>query len=78
MISEVRECILSAKVDSSYSFDDDANDDSFFYQDNNVNSNQDIKAYNIDILKQIQIIFGHLLLSKCQYYLPKGFWHRFK
>ncbi|CAF3682375.1 unnamed protein product [Rotaria sp. Silwood1] len=38
----------------------------------------DRNEYNIQILRQIQRIFGHLLESKLQYYIPKGFWKIFK
>jgi ubiquitin carboxyl-terminal hydrolase 9/24 len=34
--------------------------------------------YNIGVLKYVQAIFGHLALSKLQYYTPKGFWKHFK
>lgn len=36
------------------------------------------KEYNIGVLKYVQAIFGHLALSKLQYYVPKGFWKHFK
>ncbi|CAF3511540.1 unnamed protein product [Adineta steineri] len=38
----------------------------------------DRNEYNIQILRQIQRIFGHLLESKLQYYIPKGYWKIFK
>lgn len=34
--------------------------------------------YNLQILRHIQWIFGHLLESKLQYYIPRGFWKIFK
>ncbi|CAF3335952.1 unnamed protein product [Rotaria socialis] len=34
--------------------------------------------YNIQIFRHIQRIFGHLLESKLQYYVPRGFWKIFK
>ncbi|KAI1278141.1 putative ubiquitin carboxyl-terminal hydrolase FAF-X [Halotydeus destructor] len=34
--------------------------------------------YHIGVLKHIQAIFGHLALSKLQYYVPRGFWKHFK
>lgn len=51
-----------------------------YFSNNQIQSDeaQDSESYNIGILKQLQIIFGHLLLSKCQYYVPKGFWQQFK
>ncbi|BFZ00611.1 hypothetical protein BsWGS_03650 [Bradybaena similaris] len=36
------------------------------------------KAYNLGVLRQIQVIFGHLAASKLQYFIPKGFWKHFK
>lgn len=36
------------------------------------------KEYNIGVLKFVQAIFGHLALSKLQYYVPRGFWKHFK
>ncbi|KAK4027909.1 probable ubiquitin carboxyl-terminal hydrolase FAF-X [Daphnia magna] len=36
------------------------------------------REYNINILKQLQAIFGHLACSKLQYYVPRGLWRHFK
>jgi ubiquitin carboxyl-terminal hydrolase 9/24 len=36
------------------------------------------REYNINILKQLQAIFGHLASSKLQYYVPRGLWRHFK
>lgn len=36
------------------------------------------KEYNMGVLKQIQLIFGHLACSKLQFYVPRGFWKHFK
>ncbi len=36
------------------------------------------REYNVNILKQLQAIFGHLALSKLQYYIPRGLWRYFK
>ncbi len=36
------------------------------------------KEYNVNILKQLQAIFGHLASSKLQYYVPRGLWRHFK
>ncbi|CAF3635592.1 unnamed protein product [Rotaria socialis] len=38
----------------------------------------DRNEYNIQILRQIQRIFGYLLESKLQFYIPRGFWKIFK
>ena len=55
---------------------------------NNSNSDKETRAevspvqgrneYNISILGHLQSIFGHLLDSKLQYYIPRGFWKAFK
>ena len=42
------------------------------------NATNERNEYNIQILRHIQWIFGHLLESKLQYYVPKGFWKIFK
>ena len=36
------------------------------------------KDYNLGVFKYTQAIFGHLALSKLQYYVPRGFWKHFK
>ena len=36
------------------------------------------RDYNVGVLKYVQAIFGHLSLSKLQYYVPRGFWRHFK
>lgn len=36
------------------------------------------RAYHISVLAEMQAIFGHLSLSKLQYYTPQGFWKAFK
>ena len=36
------------------------------------------RAYHVSVLKEIQAIFGHLSLSKLQYFTPQGFWKAFK
>lgn len=48
-------------------------------EDEQENRSQETrKDYNIGVLKYVQAIFGHLALSKLQYYVPKGFWKHFK
>lgn len=42
------------------------------------NKDEERKAYNLGVLKQIQLIFGNLAASKLQYYVPRGFWKHFK
>ena len=79
MIPEIRNGILAINTGSQYFFDENFNEDLFVNQNLNDNCKEDDNnSYNIGILKQLQIIFGHLLLSKCQYYVPKGFWQQFK
>ena len=36
------------------------------------------RAYHISVLAEMQAIFGHLSLSRLQYYTPQGFWKAFK
>lgn len=36
------------------------------------------KDYNLKVLKYVQFIFAHLVCSKMQYYVPKGFWKHFR
>lgn len=77
MIPEIRNEILSVNTGSTYYFDENLNEEPLLNQ-NEIVKQEDNNSYNIGILKQMQIIFGHLLLSKCQYYVPKGFWQQFK
>jgi ubiquitin carboxyl-terminal hydrolase 9/24 len=42
------------------------------------NSTNERNEYNIQIFRHIQWIFGHLLESKLQFYVPRGFWKIFK
>ncbi len=42
------------------------------------NSPNERNEYNIQIFRHIQCIFGHLLESKLQFYIPRGFWKIFK
>ncbi|XP_054167467.1 probable ubiquitin carboxyl-terminal hydrolase FAF-X [Oppia nitens] len=89
MIQEVRDGILAiegAATDPNEDFSGDDRNDSIHLsllsidQNRIEESNKDDsrKDYNLGVLKQIQAIFGHLILSKCQYYVPKGFWRHFK
>ena len=34
--------------------------------------------YNFGVLRQLQTIFAHLLSSRLQYYVPRGFWKHFR
>ena len=42
------------------------------------NTTNERNEYNIQIFRHIQWIFGHLLESKLQFYIPRGFWKIFK
>ncbi|OWF40886.1 probable ubiquitin carboxyl-terminal hydrolase FAF-X isoform X2 [Mizuhopecten yessoensis] len=42
------------------------------------NKDEARKEYHQGVLKQIQLIFGHLATSKLQYYVPRGFWKHFR
>nr|XP_027204063.1 probable ubiquitin carboxyl-terminal hydrolase FAF-X [Dermatophagoides pteronyssinus] len=81
MIPEVRNGILSVKIDYPYHFsinNNMENNSTITTTTNQQEEEQQVKAYNIEIFQQIQIIFGHLLSSQAQYYVPKGFWEHFK
>ncbi|EDO35056.1 predicted protein [Nematostella vectensis] len=39
---------------------------------------QEQKNYQVNVLRQIQYIFGHLSQSQLQFHIPKGFWKTFK
>ncbi|XP_058260184.1 probable ubiquitin carboxyl-terminal hydrolase FAF-X isoform X2 [Hemibagrus wyckioides] len=43
-----------------------------------LNKAEDRKEYNIGVLRQLQVIFGHLAASRLQYYVPRGFWKQFR
>lgn len=49
-----------------------------FGEDKQISKEESRKEYNIGVLKQIQAIFGHLVCSKLQYYVPRGLWKHFK
>lgn len=36
------------------------------------------KEYNLNILRNIQLIFGHLSGSQLQFYVPRKFWKLFR
>lgn len=38
----------------------------------------DSKAIKLDILREVQMIFGNLAFSQNQYFTPSGFWKHFK
>lgn len=39
---------------------------------------QERKDYQLSVLKQMQLIFGHLAQSRLQFHVPHGFWKTFK
>ncbi|KAK3714003.1 hypothetical protein RRG08_009701 [Elysia crispata] len=43
-----------------------------------MSKDEERKCYNLGVLRQIQVIFGHLAASKLQYFVPRGFWKHFK
>ncbi|XP_063491520.1 ubiquitin carboxyl-terminal hydrolase 9Y isoform X5 [Symphalangus syndactylus] len=43
-----------------------------------LSKTEDRKEYNIGVLRQLQVIFGHLAASRLQYYVPRGFWRQFR
>lgn len=87
MIPEIREGILKvdgAITDPSEDFSSDDRAETGMSIMNEINdedkcvTEQSRKDYNIGVLKYVQAIFGHLALSKLQYYVPRGFWKHFK
>lgn len=79
MIPEIRNNLLSVVIDSNYQFDDARDEEqNIMHSDDKINNSEDNQTYNVGILKQIQIIFGHLSSSLKQFYVPKGFWKHFK
>ena len=38
----------------------------------------DITAYRLGVVKQLQCIFGHLMKSRLQYCTPRGYWKSFR
>ncbi|XP_067668544.1 ubiquitin carboxyl-terminal hydrolase 9X-like [Haliotis asinina] len=46
--------------------------------DDKGNKVEERKDYHMGVLKQIQVIFGHLAASRLQYHVPRGFWKHFK
>lgn len=83
MISEIREGILSvngAINDPLEEFSTEDRPDPVVTVTPEEDSVRDESRnqYNVGVLKYVQAIFGHLALSKLQYYIPKGFWKHFK
>jgi ubiquitin carboxyl-terminal hydrolase 9/24 len=89
MIPEIRDGILAiegAATDPNEDFSGEDKTESNLLSLSNLDQNRtendskgdSRKDYNLGVLKQIQAIFGHLVLSKFQYYVPKGFWKHFK
>ncbi|KTF96885.1 hypothetical protein cypCar_00000747, partial [Cyprinus carpio] len=61
----------------------DPRDEVFGYQHQfedkpSLGKTEDRKEYNIGVLRQLQVIFGHLAASRLQYYVPRGFWKQFR
>ncbi|XP_052462288.1 probable ubiquitin carboxyl-terminal hydrolase FAF-X isoform X8 [Carassius gibelio] len=61
----------------------DPRDEVFGYQHQfedkpSLSKTEDRKEYNIGVLRQLQVIFGHLAASRLQYYVPRGFWKQFR
>ena len=85
MIPEIRDGILSADGAINDPLEDFSSDDrpepllpsttESIDEDRKEESRRD---YNVGVLKYVQAVFGHLALSKLQYYVPKGFWRHFK
>ena len=43
-----------------------------------ANDDNSENAYNLGVIKQVQVIFAHLSHSQLQFYVPKGFWKQFR
>ncbi|XP_065107920.1 ubiquitin carboxyl-terminal hydrolase 9X isoform X6 [Paramisgurnus dabryanus] len=61
----------------------DPRDEVFGYQQQfedkpSLGKSEDRKEYNIGVLRQLQVIFGHLAASRLQYFVPRGFWKQFR
>lgn len=90
MVENIRRGVLGVTIKSGEGNDEDTTSDSDRQVSVTFNSaNQqgqmpldptadDRKSYNVCILKQIQSIFGHLAMSKLQYYVPNGLWKHFR
>jgi len=88
MIERLRRGVLLAHG-AALDPDEDFNGDEKMENDTDTNEEQQTllqqrtrdesnREYNINILKQLQAIFGHLDSSKLQYYVPRGLWRHFK
>uniref|UniRef100_A0A8D8QPH5 ubiquitinyl hydrolase 1 n=1 Tax=Cacopsylla melanoneura TaxID=428564 RepID=A0A8D8QPH5_9HEMI len=77
MVDQIRIGILGAEGSIQDDFEDISSDESDNMTDLEL-SGESRREYNIEILKQIQIIFGYLEFSQLQYYIPKGLWRHFK
>ncbi|CAF0890240.1 unnamed protein product [Adineta ricciae] len=93
MIKPIRTALLAVKIPPEYGEDefdeDDVRRETSSGNTDSKSSAKDKSAtvspakndpneYHIQILRQIQRIFGHCLDSKLQYYVPRGFWKLFK
>lgn len=83
MIPEIRNGILSiegAINDPNEDFSSQDKDASItsLHDEESRNQSESRSEYHIGVLKYVQAIFGHLALSKLQYYEPRGFWKHFK
>lgn len=85
MIDQIRNGILSVDgaindPNEDFSSQDKETSIERVLQDDDGRSNQSESRaeYHIGVLKYVQAIFGHLALSKLQYYEPRGFWKHFK
>ena len=47
-------------------------------QDKGKSKDQERKEYQVNVLRQLQFIFGHLAESQLQFHVPRGFWKTFK
>ncbi|KAI5714812.1 hypothetical protein M8J77_005865 [Diaphorina citri] len=77
MVDQIRYGILGAEGSIPDDYEDISSDESDNMTEMELGG-ESRREYNIEILKQIQIIFGYLEFSQLQYYIPKGLWRHFK
>lgn len=83
MITEIREGILAVEGAINDPLEEFSSEDKpeaviTVMTEEEVCRDDSRNQYNVGVLKYVQAIFGHLALSKLQYYVPKGFWKHFK
>ena len=83
MVTEIREGILAVEGAINDPLEEFSTEDRpepvvTVTPDDDSSREETRNQYNLGVLKYVQAIFGHLALSKLQYYIPRGFWKHFK